>query len=133
MRLSLIILFLTLLSACGSNKYKITGIWKVESLSEYPLSVTNYDDITFDAGSTAFFSSDNILQIFLTDTTSIPETLRFNISNSDLTLIYGDYGIPLNIEKLTEKELILIGGGFGNSDEDRSRSIKLKFRKKNSR
>lgn len=106
---------------------RIRATWKVTELSHYPLTVTNYGDAKFDKGSRLTFDNKGQLHIFLSDTTRTPETFNYKIQDDKVIMWYSDYGIPLTIKTLTDNELELETGGFGNTEEERKTVKNFKF------
>ena len=111
-----------LLSGCDKtnrNSNLIQGNWMVSELSSYPLTITNYNDAKLDKNSRVTFDDKNQMKIFLTNATESPEVFDYRIQDNKLILLYSDYGIPLTIKKLSDFELEMETGGFGNTDSER--------------
>ena len=117
-----------LLFSCDNGE-RIQGTWKVTELSNYPLTVTNYGDAKFDKGSRLTFDNKGQLHIFLSDTTETPETFKYEIQDDKVIMWYSDYGIHLKINELSDNELELETGGFGNTEEIRKVIKNLKLTK----
>lgn len=126
MRYLILLISTIALISCQSQTEKIKGEWSIVNLSEYPLSVTNYGDMTFDKSSKALFEN-KILTISSSDSTT--ENFNYKVEDGKLIIIYSDYGILLEIVELTETKMILKGGGFGNTEKERNRYFKLEFKK----
>ncbi|MEO7992087.1 MAG: hypothetical protein ABI663_21220 [Chryseolinea sp.] len=119
-----------LLTGCDKtnrNSNLIEGNWMVSELSSYPLMITNYNDAKLDKNSRVTFDDKNQMQIFLTNATEAPEVFDYRIQDNKLILLYSDYGIPLTIKKLSDFELEMETGGFGNTDTERKIIKNLKL------
>ena len=125
-KIAVIILTLSTTS-CDYKKEDLIGEWNVTELSEYPLSITNYNDATLDENSKLVIRKNGKLDFYLKDTLS--ESYSYYFENNDLVMVYSDYGIPLDIIKLNSKELILETGGFGNTELERNRKIRIELKK----
>jgi hypothetical protein len=117
---------LSLLISCQSQQDKIIGKWKVENLSEYPLSISNYGDMIFDVSSIVLFDGEHLT---ISNPDSMIENYKYTVEDGELIIIYSDYGIPLTIEELTATKLTLTGGGSGNTEKERSRYFKLELKR----
>ena len=126
MRYLIILISAVTIISCQSKQDKIRGEWSVANLSEYPLSITNYGDMTFNKSSKALFDNQKLI---ISNTDSRIEKFNYKVEDGKLIIIYCDYGIPLKIEELTETKLILTGGGFGNTENERNRYFKLELKK----
>ncbi|MEB2783233.1 hypothetical protein [Algoriphagus persicinus] len=126
MRYLIVLICVFSLISCQSQKDQIKGEWTVDGLSEFPLSISNYGDLMFDKSSRALFDGEQ-LKLFSND--SFKEKVDYKIEDGKLILIYADYGIPFEIEYLTEGKLILIGGGCGNTQKERERYFKLELKR----
>lgn len=98
----------------------------MKNLCQYPLSVTNYGDMSFDKPSEVFFNGEELL---ISDSISILENFNYEAENGKLIIYYSTYGIPLDIQDLTKTKLTLVGGGFGNSLEEQSRYFKIELKR----
>lgn len=96
-------------------------------LSDYPLSITNYGDMTFNKLSKALFEN----QKLTISSTTQNRKLNYKVEDGKLIIIYSDYGIPLEIVELTVTKMILTGGGFGITEKERNRFFKLELKKNN--
>ena len=125
-KIAVIILTLSTTS-CDYKKEDLIGEWNVAELSEYPLSITNYDDARLDKNFKLVIRKNGKLDFYLKD--KLTESYSYYLEDNDLIMVYSDYGIPLDIIKLNSKELILETGGFGNTELERSRKIRIELKK----
>jgi len=98
--LYLILLFIV---SCQSQQDKIKGEWKIENLSEYPLSLINNGNITFTKSSKVLFDNFKMTIIF-SEANKENVIYNYEIDNGELVIWYSDYGIPLRIKKLSKKK-----------------------------
>ena len=124
--IKIIVILLTLsITSCDYKKEDLIGEWNVTELSEYPLSITNYDDATLEKNSKLVIRENGKLDFYLKD--KLTESYSYYLEGNDLVIVYSDYGIPLDIIKLSSKELILETRGFENTELERSRKIRIEF------
>ena len=128
MKYSLLIICVILCFSCQSQQDRIVGEWAVKNLSEYPLSITHYGDIKFNKSSRVLFDNEQ-LTVYTSDSLMDKERFNYSIEDGELIIMYSDYGIPLEIKKLTKNTLVLYGGGFGNTDEERSRHFEIELKR----
>jgi hypothetical protein len=122
--LTFLVLILILLSCDRADK--IQGTWRTTELSQYPLTITNYGDAKFNKGTLLTFEQGHF-HIQLADTTKNAETFDYKVQGDEIVMWYSDYGIPLTIKTLTDNELELETGGFGNTEEERKTVKNFKF------
>ncbi len=122
------VILLTLsVTSCDYKKEDLIGEWSVTELSEYPLSITNYDAAMLDKNSKLVIRKNGKIDFYLKG--QLTESYSYYLENNNLVMVYSDYGIPLDIIKLNYKELILETGGFGNTELERSRKIRIELKK----
>ena len=110
------IFFLTIcLIGCTNNR--LIGRWQVKGLSQDSLSISGYNDLLITKRSQIEFLNDK-LNIYDSNSNIPRESYYYEISDGELIIIYSDYGMPLTIDNNRKNELILYGGGWGNSIEE---------------
>jgi hypothetical protein len=126
--IKILTILLTLsITNCDYKKEDLIGEWNVTKLSEYPLSITNYDDTRLSKNSKLVIRKNGKLDFYLKD--KLTESYSYYLEDNNLVMVYSDYGIPLDIIKLNSKELILETGGFGNTELVRNRKIIIELKK----
>lgn len=125
-----IIVAIQILIGCSStdkNTKLIEGSWQVASLSETPLTITNYGEGRIDSSSIIKFGNDGLMKILHSDSMNSAEVFRYEVNNDELIIFYSDYGIPFHIESITSDKLEVKASGYGNTSELRSRIRRIEL------
>lgn len=112
-----ILLILVITCLIGCNNDPLIGRWEVKGLSVDSLSISGYNDLLVTKNSQVEFINDK-LNIYDGNSKKPRETYSYEISEGKLIIIYSNYGMPLKIDKNGKNELMLYGGGWGNSIEE---------------
>lgn len=114
---NIILVFLVISCLIGCNNNPLIGRWKVNGLSADSLSISGYNDLLVTKNSQVEFINDK-LNIYDSNSKIPRESYYYEVSDGELIIIYSDYGMPLTIDDNRKNELILYGGGWGNSIEE---------------
>jgi len=98
----------------ANQEYYLLGTWKVTELTNDSLSITNYGEGKISKDSKIRFDRGNFFQIYLNDSTKIPESFTYHVENNIIFYPYSDYFKEIKIKMVTKNKLEL---GLNNKSE----------------
>ncbi len=115
-------------SLIGCTSIDIEGNWKVAGTSGESITMIGYGDLILKPEYEVSFNEGKMR--ITSDDQTLLEECNYEYSKNQLTIIYSDFGIPVNVERKDKNEIYLYGGGGGNSIEEQSKSYFLMVLKK---